>query len=341
MEDANFVATHRTSPTAFTRNRSLPFRLLVLFLMNLLKSAIQYELDDFYAQLLAREVPQRDVTQSAFSQARQHLEYEAFVELNDRATAVFYAEAPIRRWHGYRTLAVDGTGLRLPNTPALRATFPGPAQEVPQGRLVELFDVLNGVMLGAELSQTEIGEGDLAEWLLARAQLGDLVLYDRNFPSFYLLSLHARAGIDYCMRTPTGRFNAVAEFVASGERECWVAISPCDKARKDCLRNGLDIAPIRVRLVRVDLPSGEVEVLMTSLGQAIAASELAALYHLRWGIEEGYKLHKCRGELENFTGRTVRSVYQDVFAKLLSMNLAAMCAFSVADQAQQAASQCH
>ena len=306
--------------------------------MNLLKSAVQFELDSFFAEVLGREVPRREITQSAFSQARKHLEHKAFIALNDRAVAAFYAEAPIRRWHGYRTLAVDGTGLRLPDTPQLRATFPGSkAGEVPQARLVELFDVRNGITLGAELSQTEIGEGDLAEWLLrAHAQPGDLLLFDRNFASFYLLALHAWLRLDYCMRCPVGRFNAVKAFVASGERERWVAISPCEQARRACERNGLGTAPIRVRLVRVDLPNGEVEVLITSLGQAIPASELAALYHLRWGIEEGYKLHKCRGELENFSGRTVRSVYQDVFAKLLSMNLAAMCAFAVDDQAQQA-----
>ncbi|MCP3860357.1 MAG: EscU/YscU/HrcU family type III secretion system export apparatus switch protein, partial [Phycisphaeraceae bacterium] len=44
----------------------------------------------------------------------------------------------------------------------------------------------------ALFAQAEIGEGDLAEWLLrAHAQPGDLLLYDRNFPSFYLLALHA------------------------------------------------------------------------------------------------------------------------------------------------------
>jgi hypothetical protein len=46
-------------------------------------------------------------------------------------------------------------------------------------------------------------------------------------------------------------------------------------------------------------------------------------------------LHKCRGELENFSGKTVRSLYQDVYAKLLTMNLAAICAFAVEEPVQQ------
>ena len=58
------MARHRESEQDFTRNRTLGFRALVLFMMNLLKSAIQYELDTFYAQLLNREIPRREITQS-------------------------------------------------------------------------------------------------------------------------------------------------------------------------------------------------------------------------------------------------------------------------------------
>jgi hypothetical protein len=331
------VARSRESPSDFTRQRSLPFPTLVLFLMNLLKSAIQYELDTFYAQLLGREVPQREVSGAAFTQARRRLKYEAFIELNDRATQAFYAGAPIRRWHGFRVLAIDGTTLRLPNVERIRKSFPTDPGEVPQGRLVELYDALNHIVLGAQFSQLEIGEGYLAECLLPRAQPGDVVLYDRGFPSFYLLALHAAQGVDYCMRVPLGRFKAVREFAAAGAAEQWVDIAPCAKARKDCLRNGLATSPLRVRLIRIELPGDEVEVLMTSLGGAIECREFAELYHLRWGLEEAYKLQKSRGELENFSGKTVRALYQDLHAKLLTMNLAAMCQFAADDQAQQSA----
>jgi hypothetical protein len=117
------------------------------------------------------------------------------------------------------------------------------------------------------------------------------------------------------------------------ESEQWVEIARFAKAGRDCLRNGLDASPLRGRLIRTELPNGEVEVLMTSLGNAIPGCEFAALYHLRRDIEEASKLHKCRGELEKFSGKTVRLVYQGLHAKLLTRNLAAMCAFAAEDQA--------
>lgn len=327
LDDPDFVARHRESDTDFIRNRQLTFRHLVLFLMNLLKSAIQYELDTFFAQLQNEQVPRREITQSAFTQARRKLKYEAFVELNDEAVAAFYEDPTIRRWHGYRLLAVDGTTLRLPNVAEIRENFSHVPGEVPQGRLVELYDVLNQVMLGAEFSDLEIGEGFHAECLLARANSEDVVLYDRGFAAFYLMALHRQQGVSFCMRTPLERFTVVRSFVDSGQVEAWVEILPSHPAKQDCLRDGLSADPLRVRLVRVVLPDGQIEVLMTNL-QSLEAHDFAELYHQRWAIEEAYKLQKCRGELENFTGRTVHAVYQDLYAKLFTLNLMAMCAFA-------------
>ena len=58
---------------------------------------------------------------------------------------------------------------------------------------------------------------------------------------------------------------------------------------------------------------------------------------LRWGIEEGYKREKCRLEIENFSGLNTRVVPQDVYAKLFTVNLTAICAWV----AQAIAERCH
>lgn len=297
--------------------------------MNFLKHALQYELDAFFAELTSGVLPSREVTKSAFTQARRKLNPEAFVELNDLVVAHFYAKAAgVRRWRGYRLLAVDGTTLRLPDTAQVRGEFEVSPGEVPQARLVELYDVLNRVMLGAECSPLYMGERFHAERLVERCTAGDLVLYDRGFPGFYLMALHRQRGVDFCMRVTTTQFTQTAAFAQSGLAEQWVAIAPSGRVRSECRREGLDASPLGVRLIRVELPSGEEEILMTSLGETIAVDEFASLYRQRWGIEEAYKAQKCRVELESFSGKTVCSVLQDIHANLLSANLAALCAWA-------------
>ena len=53
------------------------------------------------------------------------------------------------------------------------------------------------------------------------------------------------------------------------------------------------------------------------------------LYHLRWNIEEGYKLFKSRFQLEAFSGKTAVAVKQDFFAKIFTMTTTAVLAFPV------------
>ena len=68
--------------------------------------------------------------------------------------------------------------------------------------------------------------------------------------------------------------------------------------------------------MRVELETGEVEVLLTDLvdSQKYPEEDFKALYHERWTVEEGIKTAKCKIEVENWTRKTVHSVYQDFHA---------------------------
>ncbi|OQW94875.1 MAG: hypothetical protein BWK79_04470 [Beggiatoa sp. IS2] len=74
----------------------------------------------------------------------------------------------------------------------------------------------------------------------------------------------------------------------------------------------------RVRFVRVLLSTGEYEILVTSLlNERLYPTEIfKELYQLCWGIETYYGLLKTRLELENFTGKTVGSVLQDLYSTI-------------------------
>lgn len=81
-----------------------------------------------------------------------------------------------------------------------------------------------------------------------------------------------------------------------------------------------------MRLVCIELASGEKEVLATNLTDRdnYTIEDLKALYHLKWGIEESYKTFKKVLHIEHFTGESVIAVQQDFYAKVFMLNLASM-----------------
>ena len=83
-----------------------------------------------------------------------------------------------------------------------------------------------------------------------------------------------------------------------------------------------------LRLVVVELSTGEKEVLATNLidRSVFDLDSLKELYHLRWGVEEGYKMLKQVSLVEYFTGKTVQAIRQDFYARIFMVNMASMIA---------------
>ena len=53
-------------------------------MLNILRSSIQNELDNFFKIITGSDVPVHSITKGAFTKARKKLKYQAFVELNDK-----------------------------------------------------------------------------------------------------------------------------------------------------------------------------------------------------------------------------------------------------------------
>ena len=102
LESEGFLQRHRSSEQAFSRRRRLTFIVVIVFLVNMVKRALQDELDEFFRLLSEAPVAERVVTKSAFSQARQKLKHTAFIELNQVQVSYFYECFVPQRWHGLR-----------------------------------------------------------------------------------------------------------------------------------------------------------------------------------------------------------------------------------------------
>lgn len=296
-------------------------------LLNLRKGSIRDEVGRFFEILHDQPVADA-VTPSAFCQARKKLNPRALMALNQPLVAGFQSHFPLRLWHGLRLLAVDGSTARLPNTDDVIATFGAPPQgsSVPLARFSRLYDVLNDLVIEADIESRHVGERVLAGEYLAATRDNDLLLYDRGYPAFWLFALHRQEQRHFCARMALDFSGEVTDFLASGKKSAVVQFTPGTEARKQCQLYGLSCESIPLRLIRVQLKGDQTEVLATSLLEdaTYPSTWFKHLYHLRWGVEEGYKREKCWLEIENFSGLSAQTIKQDFFAKIFVLNLTAI-----------------
>ena len=324
----DFLSRHRRSPKDFVRERLLPFHNMIFFLMNMVKGSLQDELDYFFKALRAEEVAIRNVTKGAFTKARKKLSYQAFIELGRHLVSFFYAHFPCRKWKGFRLLAIDGSTGKVPRTQEVADHFgtwnPAKGDACPVARISDLFDVLNGIVVDALIRPKEQGERLLAAEHLQQVKSGDLILLDRGYPAFWLFLLILFKQAHFCARVKTS-WTEVRKFRNSGKKEKIITLCPSFVSIEQCKKLNLPLSDLQVRAIRIELDNGETEILLTSLlDKDLYPHEIfKELYHLRWTVEENYKTAKSRIEIENFSGKSVESVYQDFHAKVFAMNLTA------------------
>lgn len=326
----DFIERNRCQKSDFSRNRKLPLSTLILYFCNLIKSSYQPELNKFWKILSGSVVARNVVSKAALCKARKKLKSEAFVELNTKTVEYFNEHANPLTWNGLFLKAIDGSTVKLPDFPEIVEHFgtwkPRQGEPVPMARISQLFDPLNRITHHGLIAPKSIGERELAAKHFQHLNEKDLVLLDRGYPAFWLFKLILFHNANFCARVSCKKWKIIRRFMQSGRREQVIMLHIPTTSIASCRKLQLDTRPIRLRLVRVELDSGESEVLVTSLidTEKYPHQLFAELYHDRWPIEEDYKVMKCRIEVENFSGKSPLSVYQDFHAAVFSKNITAM-----------------
>lgn len=324
---------------AFSRVKFFTVKKLVVIVM-LLKGSYQAELDKFCKILLDEDYNIREVTKGALTQARAKLNHYAFQRLSEIAVKYFYTHSKYAGWRGMRILGVDGSRLKLPNSEDIAKEF-GKYQvgrnatcPVSMATISIVYDVFNQITLDAQIGPWSKSETEFVfENHINVLQRGDLVLADRGYPSIRLMVALKEKGVEFCFRMKENWWTDVREFRKSTKRQTVVHLTVSNKVQKE-LGLGTDYKTLKVRLIKIDLDNGLVEILCTSLvdSQKYPYKEFKELYHMRWGTEEAYKLLKSRIEVENFSGLTARSIYQDFHAKILMMNFCAILSYPIEEK---------
>lgn len=302
------------------------------------KSSVQRELDSFYQEIIGGDFKIREVTKGAFTQARAKLGHEVLAKMNGSVNDTFYTEAPYLVWNDMRLVACDGSRAVLPRHQTVVEEFGehgfGPKADGMRSlaTMSFLYDALNLLVMDAQIASYSTSERELLDKHLNVLGVGDLLLLDRGYPSISLIFLLMAKGINFCMRMQENWWLIIKDFSESGEKERIVKFK-LPKKDREALKDYPEMLDkeVKCRLVCVDLPDGQKEILCVSLidSEKYPVEDMAELYHHRWSEEEAFKLFKARMEFENFSGKTANAVKQDFYAKVFIMSLCANLAFPI------------
>jgi len=268
------------------------------------------------------------VTGSAFTQARYKIKSELFETLCKMTTEAYEASEKTL-WKGYRLLAGDGSTLNLPSSKDIEAYF-GVHSITKEGvkrylaRIFFFYDVMNDFVVRGKLSRMESGEKTLMlQCLETMSADKSILILDRGFGHFCTLKALMEGQRVVCVRLSCDNSNFAKQALNREEEDFITQWAPANKERESCRKNGLDCSPIKVRVVKVRLNTGEAELLVTNLydQQEITTEDLGELYHMRWGVEEGFKNLKPKMKIEQFGCKKTEGVFQEFYAHIFCMNM--------------------
>lgn len=329
-EDEELRGLVTMSGKDFTRNRKLNMARLTGMIINLPKRSLAIEIQEFFETL---EMGIEPATKGAFSLQRSKLRPVFFHAWNKWLISCFYEfyGSRVKRWKQFRLQAVDGSTAYLINTKEVVEQFGTQNNQhgsTAMARVMQIYDILNNLTVWGVIRPICESEKGIIARQVSHLYEDSLTLFDRGYPSFALmyLMLNQETPRHFIMRCKATFNSEVRQFVSSGKSSQIIELGATREAIAALHEYGYKITyqtKIKVRMVKVMLSNGEVEVLLTNLydERLFPVSDLKYLYGLRWGIETAYGKQKNQMQMEQFSGHRTICIQQDYAAGLFVANL--------------------
>ncbi|MDP2749813.1 MAG: IS4 family transposase [Nanoarchaeota archaeon] len=315
ISSLDFLSLSRKKSNCFIRSRKMPFSEIIYFMLNSVKKTLQIELTNFMLSFTQH----KNITKSAYSQARMNLNAEAFIDLNNLLINKFYTDNTIKLWNQFRLVCIDSSTLELPKSNEILKCF-GHDKGTPMTRISVMYDPLNEMIIDSIIDSYYSSELYLAVNHFDKLKSNDLVIMDRGYGARWLFFLLLQKQVDFVIRIQKGFGKEIDEFFVSEEFSKIIEVNELpEKSRKVHGKN----TPFKFRVVKVKLDNGEVEVLATSLldEKKYPTQIFKELYFKRWGEETHLNHLKNHVEIGNFTGLSSLTIKQDFYANMLISNV--------------------
>lgn len=314
--DITFMLKSRMKSSYFTRSSAkMSFTSAIYFILRNITKTLQIEIDDFIEQYIGSGI---SMTKQAFSQLRQKIKPEAFIELNDTLINWFYDDEEFKKYRGYRLLSVDGSITEVPNTKEAWEYFGfhhnQSDRKNARAMVSVIYDIENDKILESNISNWKTAERDVAKEMIKSLEKkgfkNDLILFDRGYPSAEFISFLESKGLKYVIRVKNNKFSTLIDNANDNDQTVEMSY------KKESLK---------IRVLNIELKTGEIEKLLTNVyDKDLSYKDFGCIYWKRWGIEVKYNELKSKYELENFSGITPIAIKQDFYSAIYLSNMVSL-----------------
>lgn len=331
----------------FTRNRKITAKDSLLFPIMRERDSNEMELLKYYNH--NEDTP----CYSAYYQQRKKLLPDAFHHLMDKFNSHFEPTLYKKR---YVPIAVDGSGFNLFYNPKDPVTYIAPNKSSPKGHneihVTAAYQIFDRIYTDAVIQPSpQKNEFHAFCNLVDRCNVSKgtpLFICDMGFTSYNAFAHCFEKDVCFLIRAKDlyvdrllredrpsegEEFDVTVErIIIRSKRKKFLSSleHPMDLYRYIDLNTRFDFIeanaegeyPLTLRVVRVKIPGGGYENLITNLpADEFGLAELCDLYHLRWKIENSYRELKHILGAKDFNCRAFEYIIHEVWARLILYNV--------------------
>ena len=332
-----------TGPALFDQVESLlpqhrerrfpPTETLSMFLAQALSAdrSCQKAVDAAAIKRLAAGLAPCSTHTGAYCRARLRLPMRMVNTLAEYVGQCVSARAPDAwHWRGRPVRLVDGTTVRMPDTPANQAAYPQPRTQkpglgFPLCRMVGLVCLGSGAVLNAAVGRYQGEGGDeqsLLRSILDTLERGDLLLGDAFYATYFLLCALRERGIDAVFEQ-NGSRQRTTDFRLGqrlGMRDHLIVLPKPATRPAWMSQNDYEQAPqsLSVRELRI---GGKTLVTTLLCPKHTDKTALKLLYRSRWHVELDLRNIKTTLGMERLSCQTPAMAIKEIWVYLLAYNL--------------------
>jgi len=324
------IKNYRKNEKDFTRKRKMGIQQIICYLLN--KKGLSNKMEIFKFNNL---IDVKSISAPAVLKQREKLDPEVFIYLKDEGLKLLYEKhkEDVKTYKGHLLAGIDGTDLEIPNTEKTREKYNGKCKDISCARITmsTMYDLLNKNTL-----DTIVMEYNCSEQLMAKEHLKNIESKHGKYPIIRVMdrgysnleNIYESGDKDkFVVRIPMSHFkNEINNMKTSDEIiEIGYEYNRAKhyKEKNQELYNYLSEGKkIKVRVVKIELPTGEIEILLTNLEKKeFSHEEIEEIYKLRWNIETNYSYIKESLKIETITSSKDLLIKQDIHSSILVFNI--------------------